>query len=452
MWARRSAAILGRPDDVQFVAALALVIVSVALGGASQGNALAQAAVELASLPLLAVAIWRLWMDGIPEGAGLPILLLVAVMAVPLLQLVPIPVSVWMELPTGHFLQRVLASVHLATGPRPYSLAPEATWRAFLALLPPAAMFLAILHLPESRKRALGGAWLILAVLSLLLGVLQVLRGANSPLYLYAITNFGSPVGFFANRNHQAEFLLCLLPIAAVLASRFRFGSGGRLELSAGLAALYFPLAIAGVAATLSRAGIALTCVSVLGSLAILWSRRVRSNWWPGLTVAAISAAAIGAVVLLNFSPILARFAENSPDDLRFEGWPIVLHTGWQFLPFGSGLGSFDTIYRSVEPLSQVSTVYFNHAHNDYAELWLEVGLAGIILLTIFLIWLVARTIGIWTTSARTGRISIAMGCSIAIALLLSHSAVDYPLRTEALSVLFAFACAALRRTSSPTL
>ncbi len=114
-------------------------------------------------------------------------------------------------------------------------------------------------------------------------------------------------------------------------------------------------------------------------------------------------------------------------------------------LPLGSGLGSFQTVYFSVEPLSQVSGVYFNHAHNDYLELLLEAGLPGAVLFGLFLAWLAVRTAGVWIQRAAAGA-DLAAAASFTLLLLLAHSAVDYPLRTEALAVLFAFACAALAR------
>src|SRR5271156_191024 len=45
---------------------------------------------------------------------------------------------------------------------------------------------------------------------------------------------------------------------------------------------------------------------------------------------------------------------------------------------------------------------------------------------------------------AGAGGGGMAAACTLLVALLLAHSTVDYPLRTETLAVLFAFACATL--------
>src|SRR5206468_5752244 len=44
-------------------------------------------------------------------------------------------------------------------------------------------------------------------------------------------------------------------------------------------------------------------------------------------------------------------------------------------MPLGSGLGSFVRVYRLYESPDQVMPEYVIHAHNDYAELTLELGL-----------------------------------------------------------------------------
>jgi O-antigen ligase len=91
-----------------------------------------------------------------------------------------------------------------------------------------------------------------------------------------------------------------------------------------------------------------------------------------------------------------------------------------------------------------VGPTYFNHAHNDYLELWLETGWLGAALLALFLVWFLLAAWRAW----RAGT-ALSQGASAAVLLLLAQSAVDYPLRTETLAVLFAFCCALLARPQS---
>ena len=400
--ARRAWAPARQAETAVFAGALLLLLASAVFGGASQTNALSLMAVELASLPLLFVAIYLLLAGAAPAGSAVPLGLLGAIALVPVLQIVPLPFDVWRQLPERGVVVDALSAASLGQASQPFSLAPQQTWRALLALAPPAAMFLGGLMLSDGQRRLMAALWLVLAVASLGLGAAQMLSGPDSALYFYQVTNAGSPVGFFANRNHQAAFLLCLLPFAAMFAARFdgRFDSPRLFPALA--AVLYVFIAIVGVAATRSRAGLVLAAVALAGSAAIvLRGEAVRRHWRAAAALGAGVGLAIAGVLVLGLGAITQRFETGG--ELRFEGWPIVVKAAQDYLPFGSGVGSFDTVYRSVEPLTQVSTVYFNHAHNDYLELWLETGLAGAAIFLAFAGWFGWRTALIWRRRIAAG-------------------------------------------------
>jgi len=435
---RRAWAPEAQAQTAVFASALLLEVFATLFGGASQTNALSLMAVELAALPLLFLSIYLTLAGAGPRGLAIPIVLLAAVIAVPVLQLIPLPADLWTKLPGRGPVLQVLDVAGLGRPALPYSLTPQGTWRSALGLAPPAAMFLGATLLSDGQRRVMAGLWLLLATVSLSIGALQLLSGPDSPLYFYPVTNAGSPVGLFSNRNHQAAFLLCLLPVAAVFAAEFRGIAEDWRAFTPLLALLYFFVGIVGVAVTHSRAGVFLSGAALVGALAVVVSGgalRGRLRAAAGLAVG--GAVAVGAVLLFGLAPIVDRFYGGG--ELRFEGWPIVLKIAQSFLPLGSGLGSFDTVYRSVEPLTQVSTVYFNHAHNDYLELWLETGFAGAALFALFLLWFAVRAFVVWTGRGE-GR-NLAAALTVLVVLLLIHSLVDYPLRTQALAVLFAFAC-----------
>src|SRR5690606_18500735 len=52
-----------------------------------------------------------------------------------------------------------------------------------------------------------------LGALTAIWGLLQLMGSYRGPLYLYSMTNYGSPVGLFASRNHQTVFLASLIPL-----------------------------------------------------------------------------------------------------------------------------------------------------------------------------------------------------------------------------------------------
>lgn len=427
-----------------FAAALLLVLAAALGGGASQANALSLMSVELASLPLLFVSLYLTLAGAAPRGVRLPLALLGAVVAVPLLQLIPLPASLWTGLPGRGPVVDILAVAKLGRPPLPLSLTPAQTWRSAMALVPPAAMFLGALLLTEGQRRVLAVVWLAMALVSLMIGALQLLSGAGSALYFYRITNVGAAVGLFANQNHQAALLFSLMPLAAVFAARFDGDFQDRRAFGALLGVLYLLVALAGVAVTRSRAGLVLAVLALACAAAVIVrGGALRRHWRIASGVGAAVLATVAAVLVFALGPILDRFGGGYVEP-RFQDWPLVVKAATDFLPLGSGLGSFETVYGSVEPLAAVGPSYFNHAHNDYLELWLETGVVGPALLLVFAGWLAMRMAAVWTGKPAAGDRDLTAGASLLVLLLLLHSAVDYPLRTESLAVLFAFACAAL--------
>jgi O-antigen ligase len=116
-------------------------------------------------------------------------------------------------------------------------------------------------------------------------------------------------------------------------------------------------------------------------------------------------------------------------------------------MPFGSGLGSFLRVYRLYESPDTVTTTYVIHAHNDYAELALELGLPGVILFLLFLAW---WTTAVWSVWRNGGGGPFARAASIASSAILVHSLVDFPLRTAAISACFAMCLALLTDRQTP--
>jgi len=103
-------------------------------------------------------------------------------------------------------------------------------------------------------------------------------------------------------------------------------------------------------------------------------------------------------------------------------------------MPVGTGLGSFEQVYRHYEDPWQVRSEYVNHAHNDYLELILELGAPGAILILLFLVWWAIAAVRIWTSQLST---PFSRAATIVTGTILAHSIVDFPLRTAAISAIF---------------
>jgi len=428
--------------DAVAIAAIVLLAFSFAFGGASQNHALRLALVELVSLPLLVLASGRLIQTGVWREHRFALGLLAALAAIPLVQLIPLPPMVWTGLPGRDQMVLALQLVGIEPGWAPLSVTPDRTRGAALALAPPAAFFLTMLSLSPVQRERLVQFCIAAAIAGILLGAAQLVSG-SSKLYLWNWTEAGSVTGFFANRNHLASSLLVTLPFAVV------FGAATLRRRDRRSAALWFGALFAGlvavaVAAIRSRAGIALFPPVMMISLLAAWIAAGRG--WPGprlLVLVGSVGAALTAIAVLALPPILARFDTQAAPEGRFDRWPLIAETAETYLPLGSGIGSFDAVYRSVEPLELLDSTFFNQAHNEYLETWLEAGWLGAALILAFLVWYARRCWSAWRASPSRER-DLQRAASIGIGALLLHSVADYPLRTVTLAVMFALCCGLL--------
>jgi O-antigen ligase len=196
---------------------------------------------------------------------------------------------------------------------------------------------------------------------------------------------------------------------------------------------------IVGIALNGSLAGYTLA-IPVTAASALIFLRPA-SHWRKVIAafaalsiVAAVAALASSSIGGTRLSQDASTAVQSREQILAITGKAIVDH-----MPFGSGLGSFVRVYRTYESPDTVSSEYVIHAHNDYAELALELGLPGLALILVFLAWWAFAVVGAWKDASRV----FARAASIASAAILVHSLVDFPLRTAAISTCFAM-CLAL--------
>src|SRR5262249_55379503 len=126
--------------------------------------------------------------------------------------------------------------------------------------------------------------------------------------------------------------------------------------------------------------------------------------------------------------------------DTRITNLPPLWQTARAFFPWGSGFGSFDSVYRHFEPRALLSTIYMNQAHNEPLQLLIEGGAPAIVLLLLFAGWWVRTPGSALFVAEIPGRRAMGVaGVATSIILMLS-SLVDYPLRTPLLAGVFVFA------------
>ncbi|MBL0039898.1 MAG: hypothetical protein IPP28_02370 [Xanthomonadales bacterium] len=304
-----------------FVTGSYLGLCLLAGGGTRQGLPV-EAVLQVLALLLLPYALHRLTLRPPARAAWVALAwfgLLAAVIAV---ALIPLPVSLWQSLAGRDELARELALAGVPIGARPISLDPEATLRALFALLPPLAIGLLMLGLHRHQQVRLLQGLLIVAIVSALLGLAQIASGPDSPLRWHAITNPGSAVGAFANRNHLATLLVVALPLAAaqMINAGARIVAGEQrprrtAALIVGIVAgvlLLLSLAIAQ-----SRAGVLLAAIAACACALMLWRRHEEDDRPRRGVKRWLALAGIGGLILaiqfgfwgLMPKPLFAHFA-----------------------------------------------------------------------------------------------------------------------------------------------
>ncbi len=419
---------------------LLLMVVALLLGGASRLNPLGLMVAEIFGLLALAPAALRS-PDLIYSRLGLTALLILALTAaLPLMQLMPLPPDVWKGLPGRAPLAHAVSLLGLPDRWRPMSLAPDQTAGAIFFLLAPIGMFVAALQCNARQRFWLVIVVIVIAVLSLPVGGIQAATGSSTRAQFYAAATAGLPNGFFANRNHQASFLISAMALSAVLLGPHPLpGDLGRRPLPiVGLMLLF----AVGAAATLSRAGLFLAGPVMVGAMVVMYPRLRGSGSLGRIAILiGVVLAIVTAVAVVKGGALFSRLEAGTGVAGRISILPKVIEAGGALQPVGSGIGAFDTVYRAVEPLDQVMPAYLNHVHDDYVELWLEAGWPAVGLIAAMIAWCGYAAFRAWTGPARADS-ALARAGSLAAAVFLIHSTVDYPLRTPALAVVFALACA----------
>jgi O-antigen ligase len=149
----------------------------------------------------------------------------------------------------------------------------------------------------------------------------------------------------------------------------------------------------------------------------------------------ACAAVGLGAAWRLGVLPAaLTRFQGET--ELRTEFWRTTLSAIPLYWPYGSGIGTFKTVFPLVESLESVSPFVVNQAHNDYLQLVLEGGAASAALLLVFGIFFGVRGFRLFG-GATAADLSLSRAAWLGMAVLLTHSLVDYPLRNASLLALF---------------
>jgi O-antigen ligase len=440
-----------RPSRLTPLIALALLLlVSFGLGGGGSYYGLANLIVQLTALAVLSahrdsfIAFWR------TAPMALRGLIILTIL-VPLIQLMPLPSSLWTALPGRELVAASLGQAGEA-GWMPISLDPRRTLLALTALIVPLSVLAIGWTMPRQDLVSLGWIVVMLGLVTLLIGAVQVSSNGQAGL-LYPQRMPGSVLlGTFANRNSTGLMLILPLTLAALLPSPRPHPAALPVRLA--LCALL----ILAIILTKSRTALVLSAIPILLGLAraALFSAETAARrsagkpsrgWLIAVAVFALGTAGIAGTIAMapgRLAETLERFEGSSEDSRRYI-WEDATHSAARYWPVGAGMGTFDDISAVDESLENLTKRRPGRVHNDFIEITIEAGIVGIILV---ILWFALIAWLAWRVRASSWRWPAwgAAGFLLAIAL---QSITDYPLRNQTILFLASFALLLLTRVAA---
>lgn len=263
---------------------------------------------------------------------------------------------------------------------------------------------------PETQTRLLNFVFVGVAI-NMVLVLLQL--SYPNGFGTYGVLPYAISVGTFQNENHLSALFVAMIPILTA-----------KLIGESNRGYFYYPLLFLLVIllyAVGSRAGMFMAAVTAIFS--VFWFK--------------IGHRLIGKRLLwlVVFSPVLFVFVWKLGGFNAYfldDRWLMAQNT-WSAIKdhwlSGSGLGSFETTYPLYELTEQIELKYTHHAHNDVLELLLETGLPGLFLSVMMLVKIMRNF----------DRSLFTQACIFSIVTIILHSALDYPLRTMAVGLMFSY-------------
>lgn len=272
--------------------------------------------------------------------------------------------------------------------------------------------------------------------------------GMSSPVFDVPYTDRAQ--GTFMYQNQLANFLALALSVGiGVLVSQLSLnGSGDKLWRKArGVAQMVLSpkmvirlsliIMIIALILTRSRMGnsaffIALACVSVFAFF--FYNRKPKHLRLLIVSFFVLDLILIGAI--FGVEKVKQRLVETSlasetRDEVVRDSLPIIA----EHPIFGTGGGSYYSTFPSYHPVPYSG--FYDHAHNDYIQFAVELGLPITLMLGLMMLYCLWR--GLKTMVKRRTPLyqGVSFGCAMAVLHMLLHSTVDFSLQSPAIGLLF---------------
>ena len=293
-------------------------------------------------------------------------------------------------------------------------------------------------------------------------GSILNLQGAEfSP--VFGVSEGNRARGSFVYQNHFANYLAMTLALGigvlmAQLSSRamqWNWRNISRTLLETMLSSkimlrLALIIMVIGLILSRSRMGNAAFFTALLAiALYAIWFYKNKPALLNALVISIFVFDMIAVGSIFGIEKLQQRYEETSfsseaRDEVVVDSLPIVLDSPL----FGHGGGSFYTVFPAYQPTHYHG--FYDHAHNEYLQFAIELGVPLTALLGLWLIWILWLNLQTMRLSDSKLSRGIAFGCAIAIVHMLIHNLVDFNLQAPANALLFitllALSCSAFVR------
>jgi putative inorganic carbon (hco3(-)) transporter len=368
--------------------------------------------------------------------------------SVVLLQLCPLPQS-WLH----RFAGRETPMAGMRAGY--LSFEPYVTRGHLLILLAcfVAFYFAQIVSQDRRRKKFFIASLVALGTFEAFYGLVQYLTGWQQIFAYVKKFDLEEATGTYINRNHYAGFLEMILPFSLALVfyeyaklrgNRGRSVSFKKLIAKSDLQRLVVWLCVsvilcAALIFSRSRMGILAAGSSVLVIFALIAISRFHGRT-SSLLAAMFIVLSIGLALWIGPGPIVSRF-QSVEDEYSLSGpsrvsiWrdalPLIQHHPW----LGTGFGTFPIAYTSGQ--TTFLAQFVNHAHDDYLELAVDLGIPAAFVLFASVFLILARAVRAFLFGEGDFERVVALGCVGSIVAILLHSFADFNLYIPANALFF---------------
>lgn len=326
----------------------------------------------------------------------------------------------------------------------PFTVAVAATrgsvllWASYAALMWSVPQVLAVHEAARRFSRAVFGVGLFVSAQ----GLLQLATGSGR-LYWFRPAGLAAAFGPYYDRDHAANLLLMAGAMGAgILLSRRKRRPAvdgappDHLRSQARLAS-----GVALIAAAAAACGSRGAALAIPFAAATLWFARAAGS--PDSRSRAVGAAvALGAAAFaayFTFRHVAAGVEAGGRVDWAVAERFMIYADSWRWAReapvFGTGLGSFETVYPSYQDTALAAVV--SHAHSDWLELLLETGMAGASLALASAAWAAVSAARTWRSARSSEMRALIAGASAAAVAFAVHSLIDFNLQIPGNAAVF---------------